>query len=389
MIFTFVMRHPLALLHAKGVHVIAYLDDLLIWGDSPEMVQNSVDTVTTCLTGLGFSLNWQKSAPTPSKTLTWLGIAWNSANGSVTVPPTYISQIKNLVVHLLNRRRTTRRMFECLIGKINFASQISPLARLLSRPISKPQLISVREQDKSIVKIPQQLLKALQQWSNPSFLLQPSPIRHPSPSLTVWTDASTKGWGSYTSTDLSFSGLWKADQVLLHINQLELLAVDLTMQLLPPKLSVLIMSDNITTVSAINKIGSKSPSIQKFALPLTGSLEVDLFASPINHKLQTFVAPFAHPRATATDAFTLDWNQFKKIYLFPPPNAIPRVISKLRHYKGHGVFIAPYRPAAPWYPYLLKKCRLLQMHLEVHQTVQKTIVYHSQQHSVPWIAFLF
>ena len=48
-------------------------------------------------------------------------------------------------------------------------------------------------------------------------------------------------------------------------------------------------------------------------------------------------ATFSHPRAWATDAFCLSWNQFRSIDLFPPPNVLPRVIAKLKKYKGHGV----------------------------------------------------
>ena len=64
-------------------------------------------------------------------------------------------------------------------------------------------------------------------------------------------------------TDLSFSEKWSPIQSLMHINVLELLAVQLTLVRLPRCLSVLVMSDNKTTVAAINRLGSKSADIPK------------------------------------------------------------------------------------------------------------------------------
>ena len=208
---------------------------------------------------------------------------------------------------------------------------------------------------------------------------------------------------------------------------------------LPRELSILVRTDNKTTVSVINKFGSKSPQVNKFAIALwtkvwernvslsalhiagelnvvadklsrkeiiktewqlshnsfhalvsrVGSLQVDLFATPINNKLKDFVSPFPHPRAIAVDAFSLDWNRYNHIYLFPPPNAITRVLRKLRRYKGHGVLIVQFRPAAPWFPSLRRKCEPLPLELEVFQTVQGTKTFYSQQRFVPWTVYTF
>ena len=37
-----------------------------------------------------------------------------------------------------------------------------------------------------------------------------------------------------------------------------------------------------------------------------------------NRNLPIYVAPNHDPRAIATDAFSLDWNRWKTIFLFPP-----------------------------------------------------------------------
>ena len=375
--FTFLMKHPLALLHAAGIPAIAYLDDLCLWGDSPQDVLDSIRKASNILGGLGFLLNTQKSTLTPTRSLTWLGIVWNSEAGTVKVPETFAQEIAAMAREMLHRGQTSRLRFESLLGKIAFASQLSPRARLLSHEVAKPQLIAPRERDRVLSAIPRQLSLALRPWTEPHFLDLPAPIRPPPHGVTIWSDASTIGWGSFTSTDLHFSGLWSPAQSSLHINQLEILAVHLSLINLPHNTSYLVMSDNKTTVSAINHFGSKSPSIQSMAVPLfhqawssnqtlsalhipghenvvadllsrdkpidsewelsiesfraledrLGSFEIDLFATPMNHKLTKFVSTFNHPRSWAVNAFCLNWNQFGAIYLFPPPNALPKVIA--------------------------------------------------------------
>ena len=165
--------------------------------------------------------------------------------------------------------------------------------------------------------------------------------------------------------------------------------------------SVLIATDNSTTVSAINKKGSRSPQIQEIseqlfhlaeskeillsAVHIQGHLnvvvdalskaspvptewtipqrefkrledwhrsllQIDLFASPLNHKIPTFTTTLNHPRATVVNAFTEDWNLWGQVYLFPPVNLLPKVVQRLRHNTGHGLLIVPHLPSAEWFP---------------------------------------
>ena len=108
-----------------------------------------------------------------------------------------------------------------------------------------------------------------------------------------------------------------------------------------------VVADQLARNSPIDSEWEPAPSCFRLLEDLCGLLEVDLFATPLGHKIETFVAPFAHPRALATNTFTLDWNQFSSIYLFPPPKAIPRVLLKLIRYQDKGGLIFPKRPTAP------------------------------------------
>ena len=94
---------------------------------------------------------------------------------------------------------------------------------------------------------------------------------------------------------------------------------------------------------SFNSIKSKVPGLQ-----------VDLFATFQNKQLPLYVSPNIDSRATAMDAMSIDWNQWEKIYLFPPFNLLLKVLHKLRTYKGTAALIAPDWPQSNWYPLTLE-----------------------------------
>ena len=62
---------------------------------------------------------------------------------------------------------------------------------------------------------------------------------------------------------------------------------------------------------------------------LWGRPQIDLFASPLNHKLPMWFARVQCPGATAVDAFHQSWSGWY-VYAFPPINLIQRVLIKIR-----------------------------------------------------------
>ena len=81
-----------------------------------------------------------------------------------------------------------------------------------------------------------------------------------------------------------------------------------------------------------------------------GPLQVDLFASRLTHQLQDFVSWRPDPEAMATDAFTLDWKQFRG-YANLPWSLVGRVQSQVK--KAQLVLVAPIWKSQIWYPTLL------------------------------------
>jgi hypothetical protein len=84
-----------------------------------------------------------------------------------------------------------------------------------------------------------------------------------------------------------------------------------------------------------------------------GPLFMDLFASRLNHQLQTYTSFLPDPNAIAVDVFSLNWN-LNINYAFPPFSLIAQVLKKLEQDQGQLVLIAPLWTTQPWCTKLLQ-----------------------------------
>ena len=73
-----VMEVPLRILQEMGVHCICYLDDWLLWSISEQTAKEHGALLVEVLSGLGFVINFKKSVLTPTQSLEWLGVEWDT-----------------------------------------------------------------------------------------------------------------------------------------------------------------------------------------------------------------------------------------------------------------------------------------------------------------------
>ena len=74
-VFTKLCRAVLKELRLKGIAVLAYLDEWLIWGMTEEDCRQSTSVVLEVLQKRGFKINWEKSQLVPERSFDWLGIS--------------------------------------------------------------------------------------------------------------------------------------------------------------------------------------------------------------------------------------------------------------------------------------------------------------------------
>ncbi len=83
------------------------------------------------------------------------------------------------------------------------------------------------------------------------------------------------------------------------------------------------------------------------------SLQIDLFATCLNHHLPKYVNPFPDDKAWKTDALIINWKNLM-CYAFPLSTIIHQVVRKVEETDCILVMVAIYFPSQTWFPSLLK-----------------------------------
>ena len=232
-------------------------------------------------------------------------------------------------------------------------------------------------------------------------------ISHGDPQITLYTDASTTGWGC----DLEGTptgGCWSSAEAQNHINYLEMLAIKLALESFEEEVKqkhVKLMVDNMTALTILNNMGTSRswklnelnkdiwdwcivrgiwltavhiPGVNNSIADRESRLnrreiewtlnqelfdaginrllvhpDIDLFASRLNYQLKPYVSFKPDPGALAVDAFTLQWSRYL-FYAFPPFSMIMRTLQKIHQDQATGLLVVPFWPTQAWWPVLTK-----------------------------------
>ena len=231
----------------------------------------------------------------------------------------------------------------------------------------------------------------------------PSPI-----DIIIYTDASKAGWGANMGTH-RINGRWDETEAELHINILELMAVEIAILAFcknEHKKHIRFMIDNMTAVTYLQNMGGiKSPECNEISrnvwkweehrkiwlsaahIPGTGNCTadndsrefddstewmvsdlvfktitdlfgtpaIDLFATRLNHKLPIYVSWKPDPYSVSTNAFSVSWSQ-SYVYCFPPFSVIWKVLKKIRDDTAEAIMIVPHWPTQSWFPAAIQMC---------------------------------
>jgi hypothetical protein len=121
-----------------------------------------------------------------------------------------------------------------------------------------------------------------------------------------------------------------------------------------------------------------------------GPLQVDLMATSVNARLETFVSPFPHPRAAAVDAYMIDWNRWQKAYIFPPHKMLPAIWPLIRMFRGQIILIARVPSTHYLFPSLQHLSRASRsLRHPPRQWVSGKWISDGFHNSLPWTAWLF
>ena len=122
-VFTKILKVPMTLLRNLNFRIIIFIDDMLIMGKSLKEIEMARDTTLFLLQNLGFVINWEKSALTPSKTIEFLGIRINSSNMTFAIPEKKTQSILQLCQETLDKPQISLRKLARIVGKLMSTAQ--------------------------------------------------------------------------------------------------------------------------------------------------------------------------------------------------------------------------------------------------------------------------
>lgn len=405
-VFTKVMKPVVGFIRSKGVRCVVYIDDFLLMHQKKQDLIEQTALTLNLLEALGFLVNYSKSHLQPSQRIEYLGFMINSLTGELSLPKEKVVQIRSEAIRLMDQDLVSARELAQLIGKMSAAILAVYPAPLHYRSLQalKHKALAATGYDGAI-RVSPEAKEDLLWWANNLRQWNGRTMTRASPQLSIETDASSRGWGAFCQGEAT-GGCWSSEEQKLHINVLEMLAVFFALKAFLKAregVSVLILSDNMSVVAHINKMGGTRSQrlvevtkrmfawclqrrirLQAQHLPgkanitadflsrhlrdrtdwvlsanifrainLTwGPLQVDLFATRFSAQLRRFFSWRADPEAEATDAFSQNWSSIRG-FAHPPWCLIARVLMKVQREEATIILVTPLWRTQPWFPSLL------------------------------------
>ena len=251
-------------LRQLGIHLILYLDDLLLAAPTKEQLLVNLSTALWLFTSLGFLINIPKSITTPICRLEFLGFIVDTETMTISLPTHKIRAIQKEVSRLLSLKKVPVRDLACLIGTLVATKPAVWTGSLHYRALQDLKIRSLRQHpsDQIAVNLSEEARADLQWWFSDLSSNCSATMVKPEASIVIESDASKSGWGAVCQ-GIATGGRWTSEEAGLHINLLELQAVFLALQSFlkdKTKVAVLVRLDNRTAIAYLNKMGSPTRS---------------------------------------------------------------------------------------------------------------------------------
>ena len=405
--FTRILKPVFAYLATKGVIAFGYIDDTFVMGCSFQECERGILLLKDILERLGFFINVEKSVFTPATKIEFLGFILDSEN--MTIVPTQNKKEKTITMisSLLAQRRPKIRQVAKVVGTCisNTVGSDYGGNYIKILEIDKIQALAKRRGNYDAhMTISDRAKNDIHWW----IINMDSTLRHirqEPPSVEILTDASNLGWGA-TYNGKSAQSTWSIKESAKHINVKELMGALFGLKSFfthSKQLFINCRIDNTTAVSYINKQGGtksweclmvakeiwsfceerqiyviathipgvmneeadrlsrKFNEFTEWALPekvfrdITHGLtiDIDLFATRLNHKCKKYVSWHADPGAWKIDAFSFKWSKYFT-YVFPPFALIARVVTKMECEAAKGMLVTPTWTTQPWWGLLIQ-----------------------------------
>lgn len=409
--FTLLLKPVVVYMRGKGVRLLIYLDDLIIFARTAALAREHTRALIALLASLGFLIS-PKSVTTPSQRIRWIGFLLDSTTLSLCLPAGKVESLRKGLLTTARRAQPKARHLSSVIGDVVHASTAIPAAIQYVRAAMRALKEATRRPGRwdSPCPLPaearehmKELAGELEGWNGRHHgLVVPSGEVE----RVMTTDASHWGWGGVVTegdrTLCTFQGSWNEclppGTPPLHINELELRAVLLTLEralqenAVPPRSFLCMMIDSTTALRYVKRRGGPVPHLDAVSLEITRLLarhavqyraeyvateentadelsrhamwDWGLHPDVMDTVFARFGTPeidlFASPRSAVLpdylsfggDSFTADWSAYGLAWANPPLSLVQRVLEKAAADECTLLLVAPRWPSRPWWPVL-------------------------------------
>lgn len=271
-VFTKIMKCVFSDLRKKGHCNTGYIDDSLLIGQSYDDCRVNIRDTVALIDSLGFTVHPEKSVFIPTQEIHYLGFILNSREMTVQLTNEKAGKIKESCQNVLKKSILSIREFSELIGKMVASEFGVPYAKLFHKRLhiaKNEQLRKHRGDYDAKFSIDEKCKDDLKWWVD-NIENSKRQVCVENPSIVICSDASLIGWGGVYDNN-STGGRWSEDEGSYHINQLELLAVYLTLQSFCSSMCnvhIRALIDNTTAVTYVNKMGGMKENLNELARKL-------------------------------------------------------------------------------------------------------------------------
>ena len=259
-VFTRVFAAVSAWAHARGIRLLRYLDDWLVLSSSEKKAKESIRELLSLCRTLGIVINEKKSDLVPSQSAKYLGMTIDTGAGKVLPVSSKSREVPCGSGEILFHAISPSPALAGDLGSPGFAGAVGSSRSTSMRSLQwhlKSQWSPESDPPSLPVALPEEARRDLSWWMVRDHLLVGVRFGTPAPDLHLYSDASSSGWGAHL-LDQNVSGVWSAQEKLLHINLLEMKALFLALQAFQEDVAghhVTAMCDNSTVVAYVNKQG--------------------------------------------------------------------------------------------------------------------------------------
>ena len=210
-----------------AICLLQHLDDWLLRSPDKSLHAQQTSWLLEVIRRAGFLLNVTKSQLVPTQRMIHIGVEYHLNVGLIFPPMARVQKLEDRISVLLTIRVTTAYFWLSLLGLLSLATDAIPLGRLHLRPLQIYLLAHWTPSSKdlkALIPVKHDLLDHHLKWWLDRECTGPECFWTFPRLKRIYLQTLQSGWGTHL-TNIQVSGVWSPREAILHINQLEMLAV--------------------------------------------------------------------------------------------------------------------------------------------------------------------